>query len=55
VEWWTWVFSGIGVTLFAGLAKLFYRRDRGQVSLGKMKQRAGKNSTNIQAGRDIDF
>jgi len=52
-EWITnnkeWVFSGVGVAVLAGVFGLF----RNRKSPPQQTQISGKNSTNIQAGRDV--
>jgi hypothetical protein len=45
-----WVFSGVGVAIVAGVIAWF-RRSPGS----GQSQRSGKNSVNIQAGRDINL
>ena len=44
-----WIFSGIGVAVISLVAYLFKRRS------SKQYQRGGRDSTNIQAGRDINI
>jgi hypothetical protein len=47
-----WVFSGIGVALLAALVNfIFLKWNRSFLS---QKQKSGKNSTNYQAGGDIN-
>ncbi|UTW03916.1 hypothetical protein KDX31_02465 [Amphritea atlantica] len=55
-EWinnnYTWVFSGAGIFVLGGIIALFKRK----VSSGiTQKQRSGNNSTNIQAGGNVEF
>lgn len=50
----TWAFGGVGGALVVAAAGwfIFDRRSDGQA---KQSQRSGKNSTNIQAGRDLNI
>lgn len=45
-----WIFSGIGVAILVAIIGWI----RGKPS-GGQSQRSGKNSTNIQSGRDINI
>ena len=47
-----WLFSGVGVGIFGLLGRLFYKQ-RQNTSFQKI--RSGNNSTNLQAGRDINL
>ena len=47
-----WLFSGIGIVLLSLLLKFFLKK-RKEKSI-KMKQKSGKNSTNIQVGGDYN-
>jgi len=55
-EWisnnYTWVFSGIGIFILSGIITFFKRKGNNTI---KQKQRSGKNSTNIQAGGNVEF
>jgi hypothetical protein len=44
-----WLFSGVGVAAIVSLVGFLSRRK----SASRQKQRSGRNSTNIQAGRDV--
>lgn len=46
-----WIFSGIGVSVIAGLMAWVARRKNKPTQ----KQSSGSGSVNIQAGRDIDI
>jgi hypothetical protein len=46
-----WIFSGIGVAAIGWLFLLFKRRQNGL----NQRQRSGRNSTNLQAGKDINL
>jgi hypothetical protein len=45
-----WIFGGIGVAVVTGVIALLRRRQNGVTQ----KQTSGANSTNVQAGRDIN-
>ena len=45
-----WLFSGAGLVLLASIWRVIYRRKKAGPS---QKIRSGRNSTNVQAGRDI--
>ncbi len=45
-----WIFGGIGVSIVAAGIRLFFKK----VSSSTQIQKSGKNSKNIQAGRDIN-
>lgn len=47
-----WLFSGVGAVLVAWVGRFVYRKRRTAPS---QVIRAGNNSTNLQAGRDIGF
>ena len=46
-----WIFSGIGVAVITGVIALLKRRQNGLTQ----RQRSGANSTNLQAGRNINL
>lgn len=46
-----WIFSGVGATVFAGLAAWILRRP----TPPSQSQSSGNNSINMQAGKDIDL
>jgi len=46
-----WLFSGVGIVIIAWVFRLFYKQR--QTSSQTIK--SGDNSTNIQAGRDINM
>jgi len=46
-----WIFSGIGIFILSIIAGLFIKRK----SFLKQSQKSGKNSTNYQAGGDINI
>jgi hypothetical protein len=46
-----WLFSGIGVAAITAVVALFKRRQNGTTQT----QHSGANSTNVQAGRDINI
>jgi hypothetical protein len=56
IEWMnnnhTWVFSGVGIFIIGGVIAFFKRR--GAIGISQ-KQRSGSNSTNIQAGGNVEF
>jgi hypothetical protein len=56
MEWissnYTWVFSGAGIFLLGGMIALFKKKGSNGI---KQKQRSGNNSTNIQAGGNVEF
>ncbi|WP_222102464.1 hypothetical protein [Marinobacter lipolyticus] len=56
IEWFsnnhTWVFSGIGIFIIGGVIAIFKRKGANGIS---QKQRSGNNSTNIQAGGNVEF
>lgn len=45
-----WIFSGIGVTVVLGIIGFFTKRNKGKQQIIN----SGKNSTNIQGGRDVN-
>jgi hypothetical protein len=45
-----WIFGGVGVAVVTGVIALLRRRQNGVTQ----KQTSGANSTNVQAGRDIN-
>ena len=45
-----WLFSGVGVVVVAWIVRIVYRKK--QIS-SYQNIRSGRNSTNIQAGRDV--
>lgn len=45
-----WLFSGVGLVVAAWLARLIFKKINASSS---QTIRAGNNSTNIQAGRDV--
>lgn len=45
-----WLFSGVGAVVIAWIGRVIYKRKQTAAS---QKIRSGRNSTNIQAGRDI--
>ena len=45
-----WIFGGIGVAVITGVIALLRRRQNGL----SQRQRSGANSTNLQAGGDIN-
>ena len=45
-----WIFGGAGVALVSGVIALLRRRQSGL----NQNQTSGANSTNVQAGRDIN-
>ena len=47
-----WLFSGIGTLIIAGLGRYFYRRKK---KTSSQTIQSGKDSLNIQAGRDINI
>ncbi len=47
-----WLFSGLAVTLMSSILGVIYHKKQAKKS---QKIRAGKNSTNYQAGRDIQI
>lgn len=47
-----WVFSGIGVAVFGAI--IAFRRNNTGYSLSQ-SQKSGANSTNIQAGGNVEF
>ncbi|MFI3120721.1 MAG: hypothetical protein QX203_12170 [Methylococcaceae bacterium] len=55
-EWfsnnYTWVFSGAGIFVLGGIIAFFKRTRSDGIT---QKQRSGNNSTNIQAGRNVEF
>ncbi len=55
-EWissnYTWVFSGAGIFILGGAIAFFKRNEVNSV---KQKQSSGNNSTNIQAGGNVEF
>jgi LPXTG-motif cell wall-anchored protein len=55
-EWisnnYTWVFSGVGILVLGGIIALFKRKRSGGTT---QKQRSGNNSTNVQAGGNVEF
>lgn len=52
VEHYQWVFSGAGIALFGGLIAFFKRNKASGIT---QKQKSGNNSTNIQAGGNVEF
>ncbi len=46
-----WIFGGIGVAAITGVIALLKRRQNGLTQ----RQTSGANSTNVQAGRDINL
>jgi hypothetical protein len=54
VAWYEWVFSGIGGVVLAGVVGFVFRRKlAGRFIRVKQSQRAGDNTSQVQAGRDI--
>jgi hypothetical protein len=54
VAWYEWVFSGIGgVVLASVVGFVFKRKLAGRSIRVKQSQRAGDNTSQVQAGRDI--
>lgn len=47
-----WVFSGAGIFVLGGIIAFFKRKRSGEIT---QKQRSGNNSTNIQAGGNVEF
>ena len=47
-----WLFSGVGIVVVAWIWRLFQKRKEGSVS---QEIHAGDGSTNVQAGRDVEF
>jgi hypothetical protein len=48
----TWVFSGAGIFILGGIIAFFKRKKSGGIT---QNQRSGNNSTNIQAGGNVEF
>lgn len=46
-----WLFSGVGISIIGLIYYLIVKNKRNKVQ----KQKAGKNSTNVQAGGDINI
>ncbi len=46
-----WIFGGVGVAIISGVIALVWRRRSGP----SQSQTSGANSTNVQAGRDINL
>lgn len=47
-----WIFSGIGVFVLSVFLTIFAKKNNNRSI--NMKQKSGKNSTNIQIGRDYN-
>lgn len=58
-SWPRWALLAFGLVVGVGVVLTFPHRhppgDRGQTPAGKQSQRAGKNSRNVQAGRDVNL
>ncbi|MGR5503782.1 hypothetical protein ACQKP3_23910 [Vibrio sp. DNB22_10_4] len=52
VEHYQWVFSGVGIAIFGGVFALFKRSKASGIT---QTQKSGNNSTNIQAGGNVEF
>ncbi|WP_022944817.1 hypothetical protein [Pseudoalteromonas ruthenica] len=52
VENYQWVFSGAGIALLGGFIAFFKKRNSSGII---QKQKSGANSTNIQAGGNVEF
>ncbi|CCK80188.1 hypothetical protein [Desulfobacula toluolica] len=55
-EWinsnYTWIFSGIGVLIIGSIITFFKKKSSNVIN---RSQRSGNNSTNIQAGGNVEF
>lgn len=49
-----WIFSGIGATVIGIIITILFQKKNEKSSANKLKQRSGKNSTNIQIGGDFN-
>ena len=45
-----WLFSGVGLVIISVIGRIMYKNRQTELS---QKIRSGKNSQNIQAGRDV--
>ena len=52
VDDYQWAFSGIGIALIGGLFAFLKKRKSSGIS---QTQKSGDNSTNIQAGGNVEF
>ncbi|MFS1429851.1 hypothetical protein LMH73_022720 [Vibrio splendidus] len=52
VEHYQWVFSGAGIALLGGVVAIFKKKNSSGIT---QKQKSGNNSTNIQAGGNVEF
>lgn len=48
-----WIFSGIGVVIVSGIFKMLRKKEKSSAQI-QMKQKSGKNSSNIQIGGDYN-
>lgn len=46
-----WIFSGVGVVVISTIVGFLFNKNQKAI---KMKQKSGKNSTNIQIGGDYN-
>lgn len=53
-EHYKWIFSGIGVFVLGGIIAVFKNRKSSSKNQNQ-SQRSGANSTNIQAGGNVEF
>jgi hypothetical protein len=49
-----WVFDGIGIAIIGGVIAWLRSRKKGDSGIHQ-SQRSGKNSVNLQSGRDINI
>lgn len=51
LEWIEWVFSGIGVTIIVAIGGIIFKKRNND---NQQNIKAGKHSTNIQGGRNVN-